>query len=77
MPSDTEEASQPTVNGDNVRALCDVVRELPIRAVIDLLSIGVISVTLIFLFLPFSCISSSVSLRLEQRLGIYYIFSLL
>lgn len=52
MTSDTEEASQPTVNGDNVRALCDVVRELPIRAVIDLLTIGVISVALIF----YSCL---------------------
>ncbi|ONI32269.1 hypothetical protein PRUPE_1G357400 [Prunus persica] len=50
MPSDTEEASQPTVNGDNVRALCDVVRELPIRAVIDLLSIGVCTRCILRLF---------------------------
>ncbi|XP_021802582.1 putative tRNA pseudouridine synthase Pus10 isoform X1 [Prunus avium] len=50
MPSDTEEASQPTVNGDNVRALCDVVRELPICAVIDLLSIGVCTRCILRLF---------------------------
>ncbi|CAN6582421.1 unnamed protein product [Malus baccata var. baccata] len=50
MANETQDASQATVNGDNAQSLCDVVRGLPSRAVVDLWSSGVCTRCILRLF---------------------------
>lgn len=65
MTTETEEASQGTVDGDSVRALYDVVRGFPCHAVIELFSIGVR-----FLNLPYYSVRSFCLIYLSRVLFI-------